>query len=422
MSDRITVSAASSEEAPAMPSWVGSDSVTYAQAGVDTAEGARAVSAIKDSVHSTYRKEVVGDIGGFGGLFSIAAAKDMEDPLLVSGTDGVGTKLQLAKLAGKHDTVGIDLVAMCVNDILATGAEPLFFLDYIAIGKLDSDAVSEIVSGIADGCRQAGCALVGGEMAEHPGIMDPDEYDLSGFSVGVVDRPKMLDPEQVGEGDVLLGLASSGLHSNGYSLARKVCIEGKTHYEARLERPELGGRSVQDALLDPTRIYVKSVRSVLDAYPGAVHALAHITGGGITENLDRALPSTADAVVEVGTWEMAPIIEFVCRAARLSEAEALKTFNMGLGMVLIVDAAQAASVKSALIEAGETVSEVGRIETGTGTVRYENIHALFSDKTFAEPEAKPVPIPAADRVKDRDVFYEDEEDAAVDAAEAADGE
>lgn len=410
MTDRITVSAASADDAPALPSWVAKDSITYAQAGVDTAEGARAVSAIKDAVHSTYRDEVVGDIGGFGGLFSIAAAKNMEDPLLVSGTDGVGTKLQVARLAGKHDTVGIDLVAMCVNDILATGAEPLFFLDYIAIGKLKSDAVAEVVSGIAEGCRQAGCALVGGEMAEHPGVMDPDDYDLSGFCVGVVDRPKMLDPQQVREGDVLLGLASSGLHSNGYSLARKVCVEGRTHYEVRLERPELDGKSVQDALLTPTRIYVKQVRAAIEANPGAVHALAHITGGGITENLDRALPESLDAQVEVGTWDMEPIIPFVCRAAHLDENEALKTFNMGVGMVLIVDPAQADSVQAALEAQGESVSRIGTVVPGNGSVRYVNEEKLFprvQAKGAVPSAATPEP---EQRATDRDVFYEDDED------------
>ena len=262
MTERITVSAVERDDAPAMPSWA-QDATTYAQAGVDTAEGARAVDAIKGAVHETYRDEVIGDIGGFGGLFSIAAAKNMADPILVSGTDGVGTKLKVAQLAGKHDTVGIDLVAMCANDILATGAEPLFFLDYVAVGKLKAEAVAEVVSGIAEGCKQAGCALIGGEMAEHPGVMEADDYDLSGFCVGVVDRPEMLDPKRVQAGDVLIGLASSGLHSNGYSLARKVCVEDKTHYELRLEREELGGKSVEEALLEPTRIYVKQVLSVL---------------------------------------------------------------------------------------------------------------------------------------------------------------
>ncbi|MDD6651991.1 MAG: phosphoribosylformylglycinamidine cyclo-ligase, partial [Eggerthellales bacterium] len=263
MTDRVQVSPAEAEDAPQMPSWVTDDAVTYAQSGVDIEEGARAVDAIKDAVHSTYRPEVIGDIGGFGGLFSLAAAKDMEDPITVSGTDGVGTKLRLAQICDKHDTVGIDLVAMCVNDVLATGAEPLFFLDYVAVGKLKSESMSEIVSGIAEGCRQAGCALIGGEMAEHPGVMDPDDYDLSGFCVALVDRPKMIGPDNVREGDVLVGMASTGIHSNGFSLVRKVCVEGKTHYELRLEREELDGESLETALLRPTRIYVKSVLAAL---------------------------------------------------------------------------------------------------------------------------------------------------------------
>ena len=310
------------------------NSVTYAEAGVDIVEGARAVDAIKDTVHSTYRPEVVGDIGGFGGLFSIAAAKDMADPLLVSGTDGVGTKLKVAQRLGVHDTVGIDLVAMCANDILATGAEPLFFLDYVAVGKLDAEAMAKIVGGIGEGCRQSGCALIGGEMAEHPGVMDPDDYDLSGFCVGLVDRPRMLDPESVREGDVLIGLASSGLHSNGYSLARKVCIEGRTEEELREAREDLGGQSILEVLLTPTRIYVKPVRAVMEQVPGGIRALAHITGGGITENLNRALPAGVNAEVDLGTWPIPPVVRFACEQANLSEAEALKTFNMGLGMLI----------------------------------------------------------------------------------------
>ncbi|WP_172136804.1 phosphoribosylformylglycinamidine cyclo-ligase [Adlercreutzia sp. ZJ473] len=351
--------------------------VTYAQAGVDTAEGARAVDAIKGVVHETYRPEVVGDIGGFGGLFSIAAAKDMADPLLVSGTDGVGTKLKVAQMLGQHSTVGIDLVAMCANDILATGAEPLFFLDYVAIGKLRAEAVADIVAGIGEGCKQAGCALIGGEMAEHPGVMDPDDYDLSGFCVGIVDRPKMLDPESVREGDVLIGLASSGLHSNGYSLARKVCVEGKTPEELRAPREELEGRSVLEALLTPTRIYVKPVRAVVGACPGAVRALAHITGGGISENLNRALNEGVDAEVDLGTWPVPSVARYVCDAAHLSEAEALKTFNMGLGLVLIVDPAQAEDVEAACAAAGETTYRVGRVVSGTGEVQYANEGGLY---------------------------------------------
>lgn len=348
------------------------NSVTYAEAGVDIVEGARAVDAIKDTVHSTYRPEVVGDIGGFGGLFSIAAAKDMADPLLVSGTDGVGTKLKVAQRLGVHDTVGIDLVAMCVNDILATGAEPLFFLDYVAVGKLDAEAMAKIVGGIGEGCRQSGCALIGGEMAEHPGVMDPDDYDLSGFCVGLVDRPRMLDPESVREGDVLIGLASSGLHSNGYSLARKVCIEGRTEEELREAREDLGGQSILEALLTPTRIYVKPVRAVMEQVPGGIRALAHITGGGITENLNRALPAGVNAEVDLGTWPIPPVVRFACEQANLSEAEALKTFNMGLGMVLIVDPAAAEAVEAALAAAGEETYRVGRIVAGEGEVQYAN--------------------------------------------------
>ena len=353
------------------------NSVTYAEAGVDIVEGARAVDAIKDTVHSTYRPEVVGDIGGFGGLFSIAAAKDMADPLLVSGTDGVGTKLKVAQRLGVHDTVGIDLVAMCVNDILATGAEPLFFLDYVAVGKLDAEAMAKIVGSIGEGCRQSGCALIGGEMAEHPGVMDPDDYDLSGFCVGLVDRPRMLDPESVREGDVLIGLASSGLHSNGYSLARKVCIEGRTEEELREAREDLGGQSILEVLLTPTRIYVKPVRAVMEQVPGGIRALAHITGGGITENLNRALPAGVNAEVDLGTWPIPPVVRFACEQANLSEAEALKTFNMGLGMVLIVDPAAAEAVEAALAAAGEETYRVGRIVAGEGEVQYANEGELF---------------------------------------------
>ena len=352
--------------------------ITYASAGVDIEEGARAVDAIKKTVHSTYRPEVIGDIGGFGGLFSIAAAKNMEEPVLVSGTDGVGTKLKVAQLSGKNSTVGIDLVAMCANDILATGAEPLFFLDYVATGKIDSTSMAEIVGGIGEGCRQAGCALIGGEMAEHPGVMDPDDYDLSGFCVGIVDKVKMLDPANVVDGDVLIGLASSGLHSNGYSLARKVCMGDKGLDELSAPLDQLEGQSVIDALLTPTRMYVKPVRAVINQLPDAVHALAHITGGGITENLNRALNDKVDALVEVGTWKLPPIVRYACDKASLSVEEALKTFNMGLGLVLVVDPAQVDDVMAAIAEAGETPMVVGKIVPGTGIVRYQNEDALFA--------------------------------------------
>ena len=266
---------------------------------------------------------------------------------------------------------------MCVNDILACGAEPLFFLDYIAIGKLRKEHVAEVVAGIGEGCRQAGCALIGGEMAEHPGVMDPDDYDLSGFTVGVVDKPKMLDPESVSEGDVLIGLASSGLHSNGYSLARKVCVEGKSREELLTPVEALGGQSVADALLTPTRIYVKQVLGTLKACPGAVRALAHITGGGISENLNRALNERVDAQVDLGTWPVPAVAKYVCDAAELSEPQALKTFNMGVGMILIVDPARAEEVEAALAEAGEKTYRVGRIVSGTGEVQYTGEGNLY---------------------------------------------
>lgn len=310
------------------------EQITYKDAGVDIDEGARAVDAIRTSVKSTYRPEVIGDIGGFGGLFSAAALKEMDDPILVSGTDGVGTKLALAQMAGKHDTVGIDLVAMCVNDVLACGAEPLFFLDYVAIGKLRSEHIAQVVGGIAEGCRQAGCALIGGEMAEHPGVMDPDDYDLSGFCVGVVDRPKMLNPADVAEGDAILGLASTGIHSNGFSLVRRAVTEVMGADELTVERDELDGVSVLDALLAPTRIYVKSILELRRAVP-QIHAVAHITGGGITENLNRALNGHVDAQIDEGTWTQPPIIDFVVEKAGLSRTEALKTFNCGIGMCVL---------------------------------------------------------------------------------------
>ena len=336
---------------------------TYKDAGVDTTEGARAVDAIKACVATTKRPEVIGGLGGFGGLFSAAKLKDMADPVLVSGTDGVGTKLRLAQLFDRHETVGIDLVAMCVNDLLASGAEPLFFLDYIA--------VAQIVGGIAEGCRQAGCALVGGEMAEHPGVMAKDDYDLAGFCVGVVDRPKMILPEMVQEGDAILGIASSGLHSNGYSLARRVLIDESadlSQYTAPQDR--FGGESLVDAMLKPTRIYVKPILGLLEAgLP--VHGVAHITGGGITENLNRVLPENLDAEVEWGTWDVPPVVQAAVEAANLSDTEAYRTFNMGVGMCVVCDPDAVDDIAESLTAAGETVFPVGRIVKGTGQVIYK---------------------------------------------------
>ncbi len=359
--------------------------VTYEDAGVDTAEGGRAVDSIKQMVAATNRPEVIGGIGGFGGLFSAAALKDMDDPILISGTDGVGTKLVLAQILDRHETVGQDLVAMCVNDILASGAEPLFFLDYIAIGHIEAEHMARIVKGVADGCKLAGCALVGGEMAEHPGVMRPDDYDLAGFTVGVVDRPKMLDPANVRAGDVILGLPSTGIHSNGYSLVRKVIgvdgvVPGTPEAQAKkaeLEATEVApGLSLAAALLAPTRIYVKPVLETLAALPaGTVHAIAHITGGGITENLNRALAADVDAVVDRradGTfaWDMPPVISYIADKAGLTPNEACKTFNMGVGLMLICAPADEAAVVAALEAAGEHPFRVGSCAAGSGKVVY----------------------------------------------------
>jgi len=342
--------------------------ISYRDTGVDIDEGARAVDAIRAAVRSTYRSEVIGDIGGFGGLFSAAAFKDMDDPVMVSGTDGVGTKLKLAQLLGKHDTVGIDLVAMCANDILVSGAEPLFFLDYVAIGKVESEKVAAIVGGIAEGCRQAGCALVGGEMAEHPGVMAEDDYDLSGFCVGVVDRPKMIDGSTIEPGDVVLGLAASGVHSNGFSLIRRVLVDGHED-ELSLPRLDLEGASLGEALLTPTRIYVKPVLDLVRAGT-RVKGMAHITGGGVSENLNRCLPSGVDALLHTASWKRPRVFELLAEATHLTEDELLRTFNMGIGLCLVLAPKDAANAAAALREAGETVFEIGEIVAGSGVVRY----------------------------------------------------
>ena len=349
--------------------------VTYEDAGVDTAEGARAVDAIKAAVKETNRPEVIGGLGGFGGCFSAAAFKDMEDPVMVSGTDGVGTKLAIAQLLDRHDTVGEDLVAMCVDDVVPIGAEPLFFLDYVAIGKLRAEHVAQIVKGIANGCKKSGCALVGGEMAEHPGVMNPDDYDLAGFVVGVVDRPKMIGPEKVKAGDVILGLASSGIHSNGYSLVRKVAIEGRSVEELEAYNEELG-ESVADAVMRPTTIYAGQLIRALHA--GApIHAMAHITGGGITENLNRALPADVDALVYRGgeagpAWSIPPIITYVSRLAGLTLTEAYKTFNMGVGMSIICAPEDVDAVTAALRAEGLAPFVMGECIPGTGRVQYRD--------------------------------------------------
>lgn len=327
--------------------------LSYKDAGVDIEAGARAVEKIRAAVQSTYTPEVIGDIGGFGGLYSAAAFSDMQDPILVSATDGVGTKLQLAQRLGRHSTVGIDLVAMCVNDLVVCGARPLFFLDYLAVGKLDDDIAAELVGGVAEGCRQAGCALIGGEMAEHPGVMSATDYDLAGFAVGVVERSAMLGRERVEAGDQIIGLASNGLHSNGYSLVRKAWTDKLTNQQL-LEDRIADGSTVADAVLAPTRIYVQSLLAAYQIqanqaagyttqageaarhWPLAIKAAAHITGGGISENLNRSLPADCNALVNLDSWPVPEVIKAAIAAANLSLPEALKTFNMGIGMAVIV--------------------------------------------------------------------------------------
>ncbi|MBI5341942.1 MAG: phosphoribosylformylglycinamidine cyclo-ligase [Deltaproteobacteria bacterium] len=333
--------------------------MTYAAAGVNIDEGERLVSLIKPMVRATHRKEVLGEIGSFAGFFRFPARR-YRNPVLVAGTDGVGTKVKVASMAGKLDTVGIDLVAMCVNDILVHGAEPAFFLDYYATGKLSAGDGAQVVSGIAEGCRRAGCALLGGETAEMPSVYAPGEFDLAGFAVGFVDRKDIIDGRSVRPGDALLGLGSSGLHSNGYSLARKVVFDLlKKKPGSRV--PEWGGTAAGE-LLKPTRIYVRPVLSLLRKVK--IRAMAHITGGGILGNVPRTLPDGVTAVIEKGSWPVLPVFETIVRAARLPEEEAYRTFNMGIGMVLAVRAADAGRALRHLRRAGEAAYIVGEVKKG----------------------------------------------------------
>lgn len=334
--------------------------LTYADAGVNRERHYALVRQIATHAARTLRRPgVLGGVGGFGGLFRLDLAK-YPDPVLVSGTDGVGTKLRLAFLSGRHDTVGIDLVAMSVNDVLCQGAEPLFFLDYIATGRKDPAVLEQVVKGIADGCLQAGCALIGGETAELPGMYPPGEYDLAGFAVGVVNRDRLLTGEKVRPGDRLVGLGSSGLHSNGYSLARRVLLKadgGAFHLEDR--PPELGGRTVLEAMLTPTRIYVRTVLALLERFD--VRGIAHITGGGLHENVPRMLPEGTAAVLRWGAWEVPPIFGLIQRLGPVAQAEMEATFNLGLGMVLAVPADQAEAVAAAARELGEAAWVVGEV-------------------------------------------------------------
>ena len=336
-----------------------SKSDSYKLAGVDINAGYRGVELMKASVESTFVPGVLSGIGGFGGLFA-PDLKGIQEPVLVSGTDGVGTKLKLAFLMDRHDSVGIDCVAMCVNDIICAGARPLFFLDYIALGRNIPEKVADIVSGVAEGCRQAGCALIGGETAEMPGFYPVDEYDLAGFAVGLVDKKDILDKNSVQAGDVLIGLPSSGLHSNGFSLARKVLdVE---HADLTSSRAELGGQSLGEALLSPTRIYVRPALALVAR--GLVRAMAHITGGGFFENLPRALPEGLCARVNLAAWQPPAIFGLLAKQGQIPEEEMFSTFNMGVGLCLVVPADKAQQALNLLQDMDEPAFLMGTVVKG----------------------------------------------------------
>ncbi|CAH2031060.1 phosphoribosylformylglycinamidine cyclo-ligase [Trichlorobacter ammonificans] len=335
---------------------------TYKEAGVDIEAGNSFVRMIKPLVKSTFRPEVMTDIGGFGGLFSLNTSK-YKNPVLVSGTDGVGTKLKLAFMADRHDTVGIDLVAMCVNDIVVQGAEPLFFLDYLATGRLEPEKAAQVVAGIAEGCRQAGCALIGGETAEMPGFYADGEYDIAGFTVGVVEKDKIIDGTSIKNDNLLIGIGSSGLHSNGYSLARRIIFD-RMKLSVNAPLPELGG-TVADALLAPTRIYVRSIMNLLKDF--TINGIAHITGGGLLENIPRVLPKGCTAKIKLGSWEMPPVFPLLQKAGNVEQNEMYRTFNMGVGMVLVVPPKDVDDLISRLHGLGESAWLIGEIG-GSGDV------------------------------------------------------
>lgn len=331
---------------------------TYKEAGVDIEAGNQFVQKIKPLVKATFRPEVMTEIGGFGGLFSLNTAK-YKNPVLVSGTDGVGTKLKLAFLADKHDTVGIDLVAMCVNDIIVQGAEPLFFLDYLATGHLNPDKAAQIVAGIAEGCKQAGCALIGGETAEMPGFYSDGEYDIAGFTVGVVERDQIIDGSSITVGNKLIGIASSGLHSNGYSLARRIIFDrmGLTIHD---QLPGLDS-TVAETLLAPTKIYVRAVLNLLKDF--RINGIAHITGGGLTDNVPRILPKLCKASFKLDSWQRLPLFNLLEEAGKVEQFEMYRTFNMGIGMVLAVAEADVDDILARLQGLNETAWLVGEVQT-----------------------------------------------------------
>ena len=337
----------------------GKTSLTYASAGVDIDAGNALIDRIKPAASATKRSGVMSGLGGFGALFDLKGA-GYSDPILVAATDGVGTKLRIAIDTGNYDTIGIDLVAMCVNDLVCQGAEPLFFLDYFATGKLELDAATTIINGIAKGCEASGCALIGGETAEMPGMYHDGDFDLAGFAVGAMERGADL-PAGVAEGDVLLGLASNGVHSNGYSLVRKIVEVSGLGWDAA---SPFGHGTLGEALLAPTRLYVTQVLAAIRA--GGVHALAHITGGGLTENLPRVLPQGLGAEIDLGAWSLPPVFAWLAEQGGISEAEMLKTFNAGIGMVVVVAADQAQALTALLEGEGETVYQLGRLSAGEG--------------------------------------------------------
>jgi phosphoribosylformylglycinamidine cyclo-ligase len=341
---------------------------TYREAGVDIDTGDEFVERIKPHVRATFRPEVLTDLGGFGGLFRFDGSR-YQDPVLVSGTDGVGTKLKIAFLMDKHDTVGIDLVAMCVNDIAVNGAEPLFFLDYFATGKLSLNRAEAVVRGIAEGCRQAGCALIGGETAEMPSFYPDGEYDLAGFAVGVVDRPKMIDGHLIEPGDVVVGLASTGVHSNGFSLVRKVLLE-RDGLKVHDVLPEMS-RPLGEVLLEPTRIYAKQILTLAQAVP--IKGIAHITGGGITDNLPRVIPRRCGARIMRGSWPVLPIFQAIQERGRVAIEEMYRVFNMGIGLILVVASADVDRLLAKAAELGDRGYRIGEIiaqQAEEGTVQY----------------------------------------------------
>lgn len=336
-----------------------SEKLTYSDSGVNIEEGARAVDLMKGYVKNTFTKNVLCDLGGFGGLFELDA-KEHKAPVLVSGTDGVGTKLKLAFMMDKHDTVGIDLVAMCVNDILCQGAKPLFFLDYVATGKLKAEKVADIVKGISEGCIRAGCALIGGETAEMPGFYSEGEYDMAGFSVGIVDKHKIIDGSKIEDGDVIIGLASSGIHSNGYSLVRKLFFD-KLGYGVDKYIDELG-ETLGEALLRPTKIYADTVMKVLREY--SINGMVHITGGGFYENIPRIIPEGLGAKINLGSWDVLPIFELMQKEGNIETDEMFKTFNMGIGYILIVKENDADGILELIKDSGEKAYRIGTVANG----------------------------------------------------------